>query len=295
MSFFEGKKAIVLGGKTGLLGQALVRALHESGADVTATARSGMNPLDSDALSGFIEREEPALLFNAVAHTQVDMAEDEPDEAKALNASLPEKLGRLSRKLGFQLVHFSTDFVFDGRKETAYVEDDPTAPMSVYGKTKLQGEQKLLALGLDDLLIIRSAWLFGPGRDNFVSKILRLAKSRETLSVVHDQIGSPTYTPDLAKHTLALLEAGAQGIFHVVNSGRASWCELAAEAIKIAGLNCRIEAIPSSAYPAKAVRPAFSQLDTGKLTEATGKTPRTWAQALRDYVYSDLADQFTEE
>ncbi|MGE4293362.1 MAG: dTDP-4-dehydrorhamnose reductase [Desulfovibrio sp.] len=295
MSFFQDRKAVVLGGGTGLLGQALVRALADAEAKVTATSRSELDPLDKDALTAFLQREDPAMVFNAVAHTQVDMAEEETAQAEQLNAALPEHLGRLSAELGFQLIHFSTDFVFDGRKDAAYTEEDETAPLSVYGKTKLRGEQKLLGLGLKNTLIIRSAWLFGPGRENFVSKILRLAREREILSVVHDQVGSPTYTPDLAAHTLALAEVGATGIFHVVNGGRASWCELAAEAIRIAGLNCRIEAIPSSAYPARAVRPASSQLDTSKLARTTGKTPRPWVQALRDYIYSDLAAEFAGE
>lgn len=295
MSSFAGRKVVVLGGETGLLGQALVRALNKAGAEIAATSRKNLDPLDTEALTAFLEREEPSLVFNAVAHTQVDQAEDEPDAARRLNADLPETLGRLALRQGFRLVHYSTDFVFDGRKETAYGEEDEPNPLSVYGKTKLAGERKLRGLGEDAALIIRTAWLFGPGRINFVSKILGLARGRKALSVVHDQTGSPTYSPDLARHSLALVEAGASGIVHVVNTGRATWCELAAEAIRIAGIDCRIEAIPASAYPTKAVRPANSQLDTSRLTALTGASPRPWAQALRDYIYTDLADQFADE
>ncbi|MDD4732053.1 MAG: dTDP-4-dehydrorhamnose reductase [Desulfovibrio sp.] len=295
MNSIEGKKAVVLGGESGLLGQALVEELRKVGVKISATCRSSLDPMNPEALSAFLEREEPDMVFNTVAHTQVDAAEEEADESRRLNTSLPERLGRLSARLGFLLVHFSTDFVFDGQQERAYTEEDSTNPLSVYGKTKHKGECKLLEMDLDRVLIIRSAWLFGPGRDNFVSKILRLARDRDALSVVHDQTGSPTYTPDLARYTLQLVESGASGLFHIVNSGQATWCELAAEAIKVAGLTCRVEAVGTEDYPTKATRPAYSQLNTEKFSQATGMTPRPWAQALRDYVYTDLADEFPEE
>ncbi|MEF2144979.1 MAG: dTDP-4-dehydrorhamnose reductase [Desulfovibrionaceae bacterium] len=285
----RGKKAVVLGGESGLLGQALMHALDDAGALALGTSRTILDPLDNAALTAFLDREEPDLLFNTVAYTQVDLAEEEPDQAMRVNAGLPKRLGRLSEEQGFQLIQYSTDFVFDGRKEGFYTEEDEPCPLSVYGKTKLQGERALLGNPAPGLLVIRTAWLFGPGRSNFVHKILKMACEKESLSIVHDQIGSPTYTVDLAKHSLQLIGAGAVGLYHVTNGGRASWCELAAEAISVAGLDCRVEAIPSSAYPAKATRPANSLLDNAKFTAATGVTPRPWAQALREYVYTDMA------
>lgn len=144
---------------------------------------------------------------------------------------------------------------------------------------------------MDDLLIIRTAWLFGPGKMNFVAKILTLAHERESLSVVHDQLGSPTYTPDLAEHTLDLLEHDARGLFHLSNSGHASWCELAAEAVAAEGLDCHVDPVPTSAYPTKATRPAYSVLDISAFTELTGITPRPWPQALREYVHQLMAEQ----
>jgi dTDP-4-dehydrorhamnose reductase len=183
-------------------------------------------------------------------------------------------------------VHYSTDFVFNGRKSSPYTPEDQPAPSSVYGQTKLQGERELLALGLPSLLIIRTSWLFGPCKTNFVTRILELAASRPELSVVHDQVGSPSYTPDLAANSLALLDQGATGIFHLANAGRASWCELATEAVRGADLPCRIKPIPSSEYPQKACRPAYSVLDLGAFSAVTGITPRPWLQALREFLFS---------
>ena len=187
---------------------------------------------------------------------------------------------------GVPLVHYSTDFVFNGKKTTPYGPGDQPAPSSVYGQTKLQGERELLALDLPNLLIIRTSWLFGPCKTNFVTRILELAATRPELSVVHDQIGSPSYTPDLAAGSLALLDRGATGIFHLANAGQASWCELATEAVRGADLACRIKPIPSSEYPQKACRPAYSVLDLGAFTAATGIAPRPWLQALREFLFS---------
>jgi len=282
------RRALVLGGASGLLGQSLTLALREAGFDVFAASRTDFDPTDKDALTRAVDEYKPDFVCNTVAYTAVDLAESEPDLAAALNKSLPAMLGRVCRDKDVGLIHYSTDFVFDGKKASPYLETDPVNPQSVYGKTKLAGERALAELGLDNLYVLRTAWIFGPGKNNFVAKILGLAKQRPSLNVVHDQRGSPTYTVDLARYTLALLEAGAPGLYHVVNSGRASWCELTAEAVSVAGIDCRIEAITTDQYPLPAKRPAYSVLDTAKFTAATGVTPRPWVQALRDYVYRDL-------
>lgn len=280
------RKALVLGGRTGMLGQALVQSLQKEGWDVVAHVREEVDALDFSALGDYLEHHKPDVVFNAIAYTHVDRAEDEPDLAFRLNRDLPNALGRLSGKQSFRLVHYSTDFVFDGRSSRPYTLSDEPNPLSVYGSSKLAGENALLRAGLQDLLIIRTAWLFGPGRKNFVLTILTLAQNRDQLGVVHDQIGSPTYTVDLAQNSIALLNAeGAQGIFHLVNSGQASWCELAAEAVNLAGLHCSINAITTAEYPTKATRPPFSVLSTEKFTNWTGYTPRPWVQGLRDYIF----------
>jgi dTDP-4-dehydrorhamnose reductase len=280
------RSAVVLGGKTGLLGQALSLALTRQGWVVHAPGRDELNLFERPAVEDYLARTKAEVLFNTVAYTKVDQAEDEPAEASRLNRQLPLILGKAVQAVGVPMVHYSTDFVFSGRKTSPYGPGDQPAPCSVYGHTKLQGERELMALGLPNLLIIRTSWLFGPCKTNFVTRILELAASRPELSVVHDQIGSPSYTPDLASGSLALLEKGATGIFHLANAGQASWCELAAEAVRGADLACRIKPIPSSEYPQKACRPTYSVLDLGAFTATTGIAPRPWLQALREFLFS---------
>ena len=284
-------KDLVLGGKNGLLGRALCEVLQSSGRTPLALGSADINltaPDASKALAEIIDREQPSCIFNAVGYTDVERAEAEPEAARALNRNIPAMLGRLVKDRPCTLVHFSTDFVFDGRKKTPYLTDDPTNPLSVYGKTKREGEEALLALGLSRFLLLRTAWLFGPGKKNFIRSILNRCSEQKSLNVVHDQYGSPTYTLDLAQYTLKLVEAGASGIFHVVNSGTASWCELAAEAARLAQASCAVHPVPSESYPQKAVRPAFSVLDTEALTRVTGIAPRPWIQALQEYVFRDF-------
>lgn len=281
-------KTIVLGGRTGLLGRSLVPALAEADgvAEVLPTGREELDVTSEGAVAEFLDRERPDTLMNAVAYTAVDQAEDEPEAARLLNAAVPAILGRQCMERGILLVHYSTDFVFGGQGLSPLSELNAPDPSSVYGATKLEGEGALRELGYDNLLILRTSWLFGPGKTNFVHKILGLAREREFLTVVDDQVGSPTYAPDLALHTLELIENDARGLFHLANSEPASWFELAAEAVRLAGIDCEVRPVPTSAYPTKARRPAYSVLDTAAFTAATGTTPRPWKEALQDYVES---------
>ncbi|BDV00732.1 NAD(P)-dependent oxidoreductase [Thermodesulfomicrobium sp. WS] len=274
--------ALVFGGRTGLLGQALCAALTQAGWRAVPIGRTDVDLWDVDALRALVTQVRPQVVFNAIAYTAVDRAEDEPQEAWRVNALFPRLLGQAVGTA--HLVHYSTDYVFDGRATRPYLPTDPVNPQCVYGRTKLEGETELTRLGLARLTIVRTAWLFGPGRMNFVARILELARSRPELTIVHDQVGSPTFTPDLAAASLALVQAGATGIFHAVNAGQASWCELAAEAVHVAGIACPVRPITSAEYPQKAARPAYSVLDTTSLTAATGMTPRSWALALREYI-----------
>jgi len=280
------KTAIVLGGATGLLGQALKSALMDRGWKVITPTRQDLDLFDLQAVEDCIRTNKADVLFNTVAYTKVDQAEDEPAEANCLNRQLPLILGKAAANTGVYLVHYSTDFVFSGKKTTPYTIEDQPDPRSVYGQTKLQGERELLSLNLPGLLLIRTSWLFGPGRINFVTRILELAASRPELAVVHDQVGSPTFTRDLAAHSVALVEKEATGLYHLANSGQASWCELAAEAVRCADLPCRIRPITSAEYPQKACRPSYSVLDLSAFTTATGVIPRPWVQALREFLFS---------
>ncbi|MEL7638640.1 MAG: dTDP-4-dehydrorhamnose reductase [Solidesulfovibrio sp.] len=279
-------RAIVLGGKTGLLGRPLTAALEAAGFAVMPTTRGDLDPFDTGAVARALHAFEATHLFNTVAYTAVDAAEDDVEAAYRLNRDLPGLLARACGPAKATLVQYSTDFVFDGEATAPYTEEDPTDPRSVYGASKLAGERAILEAGLPDYQILRTAWLYGPGKKNFVATILGLARTRPELSVVADQVGSPTGTLDLAGWSADLAATGKTGIFHAVGSGQASWCELAAEAVAAAGLPCRVLPIPSSGYPQKAWRPRYSVLANAKLAAAIGRTPRPWRQSLREYVYS---------
>jgi dTDP-4-dehydrorhamnose reductase len=240
-----------------------------------------------DFLARAIKRCAPDVIFNTIAWTQVDQAEEQPSEAMALNRDLVAGLARCIRGSSVRLVQYSTDFVFDGAKQTPYSTDDAPKPESVYGVTKLAGEHALGTLPPEQYCIMRTAWLFGPGRKNFVSVILDACRKRDSISVVHDQTGSPTYTRDLAQWSLKLAELEAGGLFHAVNGGQASWCDLACEAVNLAEAPCRVVPISSAEWPQKARRPPFSVLDAAGLTRATGIVPRPWPLALREYLYSE--------
>ncbi|AMK11575.1 dTDP-4-dehydrorhamnose reductase [Pseudodesulfovibrio indicus] len=284
----SGQRIAVLGGKNGLLGQALTRVLERAGATPFPLSREDCDILDPMSVEQWLDRHDPDTLINTAAYTQVDLAEDEPDKAFALNATAPPLLATMAARRSIPFVHYSTDFVFNGQKTTPYSEYDEPNAMSVYGVSKADGERGLLKLGYDKTLIIRISWLFGPDRTNFVKKILGLADAHPTLTVVNDQMGSPSYTPDIAENTVRLLEKKATGIYHLANSGETSWHGLANMAVNLSGKNCFVKPVPSSAYPTKAVRPPYSVLDLSKFTRTTGVTPRRWEDALKQYVLEDL-------
>ena len=279
-------KALVLGGATGLLGQALTKTLGKRDWDVVTLGRSDGNILDPSFLQANLEKIGPDVVFNAVAWTAVDDAEDHPDEAGLLNRSLPHTLARILATGTAFLVHVSTDFIFGGGEHIPHKEEEEPQPASVYARTKLEGEKAVMATLPERSCIVRTAWLFGPGRNNFVDTIIAACKKRDAIKVVHDQTGSPTYTLDLAQWCAILAEKRATGIWHAVNSGQASWCDLACEAVALAGASCRVEPITSSEWPQKAKRPAFSVLSNGKLASLLGTPPRPWTQALREYIFS---------
>lgn len=280
-------KALVLGGATGLLGQALVHVLTHAGWDTVCVGRANGDLLDMTWLSTTVERLSPDVIFNAVGWTQVDDAEDHPEEAMQWNRALPANLGRIVKNTPAFLVHFSSDFVFSGNADQPYTEDHSPEPRSLYAQSKRAGERAITDSIPETSCIVRTAWLFGQGRKNFVTTILAACRKRDSIQVVHDQIGSPTYTRDVAQWSVQLATQRASGIFHAVNSGRASWCELACEAIALAETPCRVDPITSAEWSQKAQRPAFSVLATGRLAQTLGISPRPWPQALREYMYQE--------
>lgn len=276
--------ALVLGGR-GLLGQSLMKQLAGNGWETQTLDSNDCNLLNPAELQPRIEAIHPDIILNAVSWNTEEPAEEQPQEALSVNRGLPAFLGGLVKGTPVSLVHFSSDLVFNGRKEGPYTEEDKADPVSACGKSRLAGEQALLELGADNICIIRTGWLFGPGGDNFVSGILTRARTEPSLEVIHDQIGSPSYTVDVAQATVQLVKRKAGGLYHVANSGRASWCELAAEAVRQASLPCKIGAVASG----DAARRAGNEvLSSAKYAALTGSPLRPWPQALREYIYTEL-------
>lgn len=278
------KKAVVLGGKTGLLGQVLCEELISSDCEVFAPVRQDVNVFSEYDIAAYLDCCQPDVLFNTIGYTQVDNAEKEPEKAKRVNEDLCAVIASVLKTRPCKCFSVSTDFVFDGEKRAPYVEYDIPAPQSVYGKTKLAGEMWLLDTIPEKTIIGRTAWLWGPHKINFVHKMLQLAKEREFLSVVDDQIGSPTFTLDLATMCAKLAATPSSGIYHLVNSGKASWYELAATAIKMSGESCTVSPIASHEFKQLATRPSFSVLSNQKYADAVGEKPREWSEGLIEYV-----------
>ncbi len=280
------QRALVLGGKTGLLGQAIVNELQYEGTyEIFTLGREDGNIFEASILKKHLMDIKPEIIFNTVAYTQVDEAEENPDKAFEVNALFPETLAGLISKCDTFLVHISTDFVFSKHNENApFTESATPSPESAYGTTKLEGEKKIAALIPQNSAIIRTAWLFGPGKKNFVTTILNAGKKNPILRVVDDQVGSPTYTTDLAHWTVSIAQKKKAGLWHAVNSGSASWFELAKKSVELANIPCTIAPIRSDEWPQKAKRPKFSVLNANKLKTFLHNPIRRWEDALADFI-----------
>jgi dTDP-4-dehydrorhamnose reductase len=272
-------------GAGGLLGSALVRRLETEFPETVAATRAEADVTDRFRLEAEVERLQPTHLINCAAYTDVDGCTRHPDRAREVNALGAENAARAAAAAGCRIVQVSTDFVFDGRSRRPYVETDPPAPLSEYGRSKLEGERRV-AETTTDHLIVRTAWLYGPPGGGFVAAIRRRAEASEPLRVVADQTGSPTFTEDLADGIARLLAAAATGIVHLVNRGACTRLELATAIVEDLGMtgSVRITAITSGETGAVAERPAYSALDTGLYESLTGHTPRPWREALRWYL-----------
>ena len=281
---------ILLTGVNGQVGWELQRALAPLG-EVVAADRSRLDLADSAAIRGAVDAIAPDLIVNPAAYTAVDKAQSEPDLAHAINARAPGELADAAAARGIPLVHFSTDYVFDGRKATAYTEADTPNPLGVYGATKLAGEQAVQRAGAPHL-ILRTSWVYGLRGRNFLLTMQRLARERATLAVVDDQFGAPTWSRLIAE-AAALVTArwmdrpgqqATSGLYHLSCGGRASWhgftaAILAHLAVREEGL-AQLTAIPTSGYPTAAPRPANSQLDCDKLAATFGVRLPDWNAAL---------------
>ncbi|MGE5471483.1 MAG: dTDP-4-dehydrorhamnose reductase [Bacteroidota bacterium] len=288
---------VLLLGKDGQVGWQLQRALAPHG-QLVACGRAECDLADTAQIRSVVREIKPTVIVNATAYTAVDKAESEPALALRINGEAPGILAEEAARLDALLVHYSTDYVYDGRKPTAYVESDATAPQGVYGRSKLVGEEAIRAVG-GKSLIFRTSWVFGEHGGNFVKTILRLARDKESLNVVDDQIGSPTPADLIATVTgLALamlahgraLEKGEHRLYHLAAARPVSWCEFARTIVRQAGdlqpggLRLQpdaIRAITTAEYPTPARRPANSRLDCGRLESDFGLQMPDWQPSLQ--------------
>jgi dTDP-4-dehydrorhamnose reductase len=257
---------LLVTGAAGMLGHEVVAAAERLGHEVAAWDLPECDLTDAQATAEAVRRLDPRAVINCAAYTDVDRAESDEAAAERVNADAAGNLARACAAIGGRLVHVSTDYVFDGVRAHAgggsgepWLESDAVAPLGAYGRTKLHGEQQVAA-GLDDHAIVRTAWLFGPHGPNFVSTMLRLAAERDEVSVVTDQVGSPTFAGHLAPALVDMAERSDTGIFHGAGAGACSWYELTFEAYDAAGVSCRILPTTAEQFARPAPRPAYSVL-----------------------------------
>lgn len=270
---------ILVVGAKGMLGSDLLSLLGERGRGVDLPE---IDITDLVSVQRVLTVLKPSVVVNCAAYTDVDGCESNSETAMQVNAEGVAFLAMISREIGARLVQVSTDYVFDGSKGSPYREDDLPRPLNIYGESKLAGE-----LNVDvnpDNLVVRTQWLYGLQGKNFVETMLRLAQEKDHVSVVDDQIGAPTWTVDLARGIIALIEAGCRGTYHVANSGATSWNGFARAIFAEAGLTVQVEPMTTEQLGRPARRPLHSTLDCGKLTADTGLTLQPWQDALRHYL-----------
>lgn len=274
-------KVLFAGGK-GLLGTNIIPLLKNR-FDVVSLDIDEWDIADRKAGEAVVARERPDALVNCAAVTDVDGCEDKRELAEKVNSRGAAIIADICSEHRIKLVHISTDYVFDGTKGLPYIEEDAPNPISFYGKTKLWGEEQVLAKAPSSL-IIRSQWLYGEGGRHFISKVIEIARERGSIEVVDDQRGSPTYAKDIAEPLSILIEKGESGIYHICNDGSCTWYELAQEVFMALGMDIQVTAVSSQALNRKAARPAYSVFDTKKVRDATGIIMRSWQEALREYL-----------
>ena len=267
-------------GADGQLGSDVVRFLSPT-VEVTARVMDELDVTDRAALQREVEASHPDVIVNCAAYTAVDRAETEQDAAYRVNVLGARNVAQAARRVGARVVYFSTDYVFDGTATQPYDEEAPTGPLSVYARTKLQGEQATREANPDHL-ILRLAWLYGSTGHNFVRTVMRLAREKDELRIVEDQIGSPTFTEDVVPQLWTAIEDGCSGTYHCVNAGQASWYAFASRVVHRLGLSVPVVPIRTEDYPTPARRPAYSVLANRKFELEQLNGMRLWEDALDD-------------
>ena len=285
---------ILVTGKNGQLGQSIKRLLDEkcfanlSSFSFIFTGREELNLENLESIQSYFVRNDIDVIINCAAYTKVDQAEEDQNLANLINHNAVRELALISKKNKIKLIHISTDFVFNGHKREPYTEDDKTSTINIYGETKLAGELAIISTMPFNSIIIRTGWVYSEFGNNFVKTILNLATKSNTLDIVSDQIGTPTYAYDLAYSILHIVSSEKflqnekpTAIFHYSNEGKSSWYEFAKEIISIAGINCHINPIKTEDYPLPAKRPKYSILSKKKISQEYALNIHHWKDALR--------------
>ena len=275
-------KVLVTGVK-GQLGYDVVNELNKRGHVAIGTDIEEMDITDAASVDKVIKENTPDAVIHCAAYTAVDAAEDNVELCRKINADGTQNIANVCKELDIKMIYISTDYVFDGEGERPWEPDDERTPLNVYGQTKYEGELAVQNT-LDKFFIVRIAWVFGINGKNFIKTMLNLGKTRDSLTVVNDQFGSPTYTYDLARLLVDMVETDKYGIYHATNEGICTWYEFACEIFRQAGMNVKVSPVLSSEYPAKAKRPSNSRMSKEKLTENGFEKLPTWQDALGRYL-----------
>jgi dTDP-4-dehydrorhamnose reductase len=278
-----GKRMILVTGAKGQLGSDVVAELKERNMEHLGIDIAELDITDGDAVFGYITKLKPTCIIHCAAYTAVDKAEDEPELCMKVNVDGTENIARVCKDINAEMIYISTDYVFDGKSDTPYETDAPTAPLQIYGKSKLAGEEAVKH-HLDKHYIVRTSWVFGHNGNNFVKTMLKLARTRDEIDVVCDQVGSPTYTPDLAPLLCDMAMSGRYGTYHATNEGFCSWTEFAEEIIRQSGSTCKVNPITTGQYSAKAARPRNSRLSKANLDRMGFMKLPEWKSSLTRFL-----------
>ena len=273
---------ILITGSNGMLGHDLEEILKSKHELVLTTSKT-LDITDKEHTMDFICETKPDIVINSAAYTDVDGCEENQDIAYAVNGEGVRNLALACKEVDCPLVHISTDYVFNGKNDRPWVEDDEIGPISIYGKSKRKGEEAILEI-LDKYFIVRTAWLYGINGKNFPKTMLELAKNHSEITVVYDEVGTPTYTPDLAYGISQLIESDLYGIYHLTNSGSCSWCEFARYIFEVADMDVKVIPVTASEFARPAPRPSYSVLENRNWVKNGFKPLRSYKEAIKEYV-----------
>ena len=274
---------ILVTGVKGQLGYDVVQEGEGRGLEMFGTDVDNMDITDAGQVKRVIEECKPDAVIHCAAYTAVDAAEDNQELCRKINVDGTRNIAEVCKDMGIPIMYFSTDYIFDGQGENFWKEDDPKKPLNVYGQTKYEGELNVQEL-IEKYFILRISWVFGVNGNNFIKTMLRVGTQCGEVGVVADQIGSPTYTYDLAKLVIDMIQTDKYGTYHVTNEGICSWYEFACEIFKQAGLDVKVNPLTTAEYPAKAARPFNSRMSKDKLINAGFKMLPSWQDGLKRYL-----------